>query len=360
MFAGGGTGGHLFPGVSLAQLLADKDADARILFAGGRKEFEKPLLEKFGFSYRLVRQAPLPHSLFGLVFFPFRSLVAFFVALPLTISFGPDVAIGLGGYGSVMPLLAAHLLKVPLVLLEQNSVPGKANRLLARWAHLVCLEFESSKRYFKRCKCLEVLGNPLRESLLAERKDLSAFGLAAGKKTIAVLGGSQGASAINEKIISELGIIAAQSEKIQIIHQTGGKDFQKVKDAYSRTPLSSFVAEFIDDMGQVYQNADLIISRAGGTTIAEITAFGAAAVLVPFPYAKDNHQYLNAEEIVARGAAVILEQKDFSSASLLGKALDILLDERKLASMKEASTGIGRPQAARAIADRIMAVARKG
>jgi len=359
MFAGGGTGGHLFPGISLAQLLVEKDRHGRILFVGARKEFEKPLIDRYGFDYRFIRQKPLPRSLFGLVLFPFRSLIALVTAMPLVVSFRPDVAVGLGGYGSVIPLFAAHLLGVPLVLLEQNSVPGRANRFLGRWARLVCLEFESSIRYFRKCRCLEVLGNPLRRSLFLEGKGLKPFNLAAGKKTIAVLGGSQGASAINEKIISELRIIEPHSDRIQMIHQTGSNDFERVKEAYSKTSLSAHVADFIDDMGRVYQNADLIVSRAGGTTIAEITAFGVPAILIPFPYAKDNHQFLNAKEVSERKAAVIFEQKNFASASLLQQALDIVLNEEKLAVMKQASKRIGRPDAAEVIADKIWAIAKK-
>lgn len=360
VFAGGGTGGHLFPGISLAQVISRKDRFAEIVFVGAKKDFEKEQVEKCGFRYRCIRQKPFAHTLFEFVAFSFWAGIAFFVSLALFFSLKPDVAIGLGGYGSVMPLILARLLKVPIVLLEQNSIPGKANLFLSRWAHLVCVQYESSKNYFAQCARVEKLGNPIREAILKEARKIKSFTLDKGKRTILILGGSQGASPINEKVISELEVVGRVSDRIQIIHQTGENDFEKVSSAYAKTPIKAYVLEFIDEMAPVYQSADLVISRSGATTIAEMTALGLPSILIPFPHAKDNHQFFNAQEIADKGAAVLFEQKNFASRSLMKEALDIIFNEKRLDEMKGASAKLAVPRAAEIIADEIIALAQKG
>jgi len=358
IFAGGGTGGHLFPGISVAQVLEGKDRAARILFAGTKKELEKRVVERFGFRYRLVKQRPYPRSALELAPFFFRGLVSFFISLPLFLSFRPDVAVGLGGYGSVTTLFVAHLLKVPIVILEQNSIPGRANILLSRWAELACVQFEMTRKYFGKCKRVEQTGNPVRSSLLRENRRIESFSRDAGRKTIVILGGSQGARPVNDKVVSELEIIERSGQRLQIIHQTGEKDFEKVNRAYSRTSLKASVFGFIDDIAAIYRSADLVIGRAGATTISELTALGIPSILVPLPHAKDNHQYFNAKELADRGAALIFEQKDFASRSLMEEALKLVSDEKKLLQMKAAARELAMPQAAERVADEIMKVAR--
>jgi UDP-N-acetylglucosamine--N-acetylmuramyl-(pentapeptide) pyrophosphoryl-undecaprenol N-acetylglucosamine transferase len=256
-----------------------------------------------------------------------------------------------------MTLIVAHLLRVPIVILEQNAIPGRANILLCRWAALACVQFEMSRQYFKKCNRVEQFGNPVRGSLLGGHRKKGFAGLDRRKKTIVVLGGSQGSSPINEKVVSELGLLERHRDGIQLIHQTGKRDFERVCRAYAHSSVKAKVFAFIEDMGAVYHNADLVIGRSGATTVAELSALGVPALLVPFPHARDNHQYYNAKVLADGGGAVIFEQKNFATRSLIEEALRIVSDGKRLSRMRRAAKKLGKPEAAERIAEEIAGIA---
>jgi UDP-N-acetylglucosamine--N-acetylmuramyl-(pentapeptide) pyrophosphoryl-undecaprenol N-acetylglucosamine transferase len=266
------------------------------------------------------------------------------------------MVIGLGGYSSVPPLVAARLLGVPYIILEQNVVPGKANRLMARWAKGVYTHWEQSfKRFNSKARIFEATGTPIRKGILNMDRERAAktLRLSTLKKTILVMGGSQGAKAINEVIIQCLPKLEEHFQALQIIHCTGESDYERVRASYGKTRIDAFVCGFLDDMGVAYSLADLVICRAGATTIAEVTAIGIPAVFVPYPYASENHQYWNAKAIAVKGGGVIIEEVELTTQSLLKVMSGLLQDDKRRLRMKNVSKSLGKPDAAAAIVNSI-------
>jgi UDP-N-acetylglucosamine--N-acetylmuramyl-(pentapeptide) pyrophosphoryl-undecaprenol N-acetylglucosamine transferase len=250
--------------------------------------------------------------------------------------------IGVGGYASVPVILAAFLLGVPRVLLEPNVRPGLANRLLAPFSSLVIAAFEGTRRRL-RSRRVDVLGVPIRPELLIGRERPKKVG-----QTLLILGGSQGAQAVNDAVIGVLPLLQEKKERLSVIHQTGKQDIEKVRRAYRDSGLSARVEPFIEEMAQVYAEADLVISRSGAGTLAELTALGLPSILIPFPFAS-GHQEDNAKEIETAGGATVLLQRDLTPQRLAEAILKLLGDPAALAAMGEASRRLGRPNAAEEI-----------
>jgi UDP-N-acetylglucosamine--N-acetylmuramyl-(pentapeptide) pyrophosphoryl-undecaprenol N-acetylglucosamine transferase len=262
----------------------------------------------------------------------------------------PDLVLGLGSYSAAPVAAAARLCRIPLVLHEQNIIPGITNRMLSRWAVRIYVSFEDSARYFDRRK-VNWTGNPVRREFLeATGGDSGTVRVSSNTEsfTLLVLGGSQGAHPIN-LVLPEAVHRVQQRDRLHVVHQTGADDEQVVAEAYRRSGIAHTVKAFFDDMHLKYRAADLIICRAGATTVAEITASGKAAIFIPFPHAADNHQELNARSLVDGGAAEIIHERDLSPGAL-GSRIHFFMNHRQaLKTMADRAAAFGRPEAARAI-----------
>lgn len=365
IFGGGGTGGHLTPGLSVAEEIRRRFHDADILFLGTGKDLEAHMVCSNGFRLERTSASQLQSGARHLPQFAANLCIGLGEALRLIGRFKPDLVVGLGGYASAAPVIAARLRGLPVLLLEQNSIPGRANRLLARWADEVDCQWKYSADYFPQPTKVAVTGNPIRQRVLTQaaasqdgegdKRDemLKLFGLSWGKKTLLVAGGSQGARAINEAVIASLPQFERLADSLQIVHCTGLLDFDLVKAAYAISPLQAHVCSFLDDMGSAYAVADLAVCRAGATTIAELTAVGVPAILIPYPFAADNHQHWNACILADKGAAVLLPQSEGMAEKFTKLVAEMISDPVWLGEMRKASKRLGVPDAAHRVVDRI-------
>ncbi len=361
VIAGGGTGGHLYPGIAVAREVLARQPGAAISFAGTSRGIEARVIPREGFPLDLIRSAGVKgKSLID------RARGAVLVPVGLLDGFGivarrrPDVVIGVGGYSSGPVVLAAALRGVPTMLLEQNAVPGLTNRLLARVVKAAAVTFDSTQAFFGS-KAF-VSGNPVRPEFFAAAgpKQESALDDHATVRRVLVFGGSQGAHAINVAMVEAAAQLAAGGSHLRLVHQTGERDVEMVRTAYRQAGLQADVEPFLYDMGRQLGSADVIVCRAGATTLAEITAAGRAAILVPLPTATDDHQRRNAEALAAAGAADVLLQKDLTGPVLAQRLLALAGDPQRRRQMASAAKSLARPDAARVIVDRALALASAG
>jgi UDP-N-acetylglucosamine--N-acetylmuramyl-(pentapeptide) pyrophosphoryl-undecaprenol N-acetylglucosamine transferase len=353
-FAGGGTGGHLFPGLALAEELRRRDPGSRLLFLCTERDAAYRALQDADVAVDVLpsrNRGPLPlrvASLAAAMPRAFRRLRAF----------GPDIVIGLGGYGSVAGVLCAKALRVPALLLEQNVIPGRTNRLLVHLADEVASQWQEAARYFRRRRRVRVTGNPLRHAIRRIGRATAAdrLGLDAERPTLLVMGGSQGASPLNRAMCEAAPLLARPGLPLQVIHLAGRRDAEQVRATYARSELRAAVYDFLDDMAEAYSACDLALCRAGGTSIAELTALGVPAILVPLPHATDNHQHLNASVLESRGGAVLIEQRDLAPERLAACIQGLMNRPQRLAEMANHSRAVGEPRAAAIVADRVAAL----
>lgn len=341
MIAGGGTGGHLFPGIAVAQELRRRHPDARILFVGTERGIEIRAVPDAGFELALLpvqglRNKSLRATAGGLVRLP----QAMHRALALVRQFRPDVAVSVGGYAAGPAMLAARLLGVPCVVMEQNAVAGYTTRALATIAHCViaampCPDLPPGKTL--------LLGNPVRADLLPVRDEAYA---PQSPLRLLVLGGSQGAHALNQVMQQMAPLLAALPRPPHIVHQTGSSDCDTVAQSYkdARYPQASAHA-FIRDMAHAYAQCDLLLCRAGATTLAEVTVCGRPSILVPFPQAAGDHQTANAKTLETAGAAVHVPQADLDARMLCQLIAELAQDIPRLQQMAAAAHKLGKPQA---------------
>jgi UDP-N-acetylglucosamine--N-acetylmuramyl-(pentapeptide) pyrophosphoryl-undecaprenol N-acetylglucosamine transferase len=359
VIAGGGTGGHLYPGIAVARELLVRRPDAHVSFAGTAKGIEARVIPREGFALDLVRSGGIKgKSLVGRL----RGTAL----IPLGLVDGwrivsrrqPHVVIGVGGYSSGPVVLVAALRRVPTMLLEQNAVPGLTNRSLARVVKAAAVTFESTRSFFGS-KAF-VSGNPVRPEFLGTGpNEESAIDEQTTVVRVLVFGGSQGAHAINVAMVAAAARLAAGAPHLRLTHQTGERDVEMVRTAYRAAGLQADVEPFLYDMGPRLGAADLIVCRAGATTLAEITAAGKAAILVPLPTATDDHQRKNAEALAANGAAEVLLQENMTGAVLAERILALAADRGRRLRMAAAAKALARPDAARVIVDRVLEIARQ-
>jgi len=362
LFAGGGTLGHIMPGLAVCEEVRRRWPEAAVLFVtSANAQTAGPLNDTLaGRGLRVAtvetlrRRRPALRGLPGLT-------GGLFAALRLLRRFRPDVVVGLGGYASVPAVLAADLLRVPTVLLEQNALPGRANRLLARWAEVVCCAWPGSEAHLPRPHRVRFTGNPVRREVSAavSPERAAPFGGPASarrKKTLLVLGGSNGARPINDLIVRCLPMFERAQGWLRIVHSTGTPHYEAVRSAYARHRVEAVVAPFVKDMAAAYRVSDLVVCRAGGTSLAEVCAAGRAAVVIPFPYAADDHQRRNAEVLARAGAAVVLDQFATTPAALGREVLALLNDDARRRRMASRSLALGRPGAAGSVVAQIEAV----
>ncbi len=355
VIAGGGTGGHLYPGIAVAREWLSRQPEAQISFAGTARGIEARVVPREGFALDLIRSGGLKGK--SLV-----DRVRGASLLPLSVADAwrivsarrPHVVIGVGGYSSGPVVLVAALRGVPTMLLEQNAVPGLTNRLLARFVRAAGVSFESTKEFFGS-KAF-VSGNPVRPEFVAAVGPSQESGVDehAAITRVLVFGGSQGAHAINVAMVAAAAELAAGGAAVHLTHQTGERDLEMVRAGYREAGIQADVEPFLYDMGRQIGRADLIICRAGATTLAEITAAGKAAVLVPLPTATDDHQRRNAEALADAGAAEVLLQSGLTGHTLAERIQALVADPERRAHIATAARSLARPDAARVIVDRAL------
>lgn len=350
IIAGGGTGGHLFPGIALAEALKERGV-RDILFVGTEKGIEAKVVPREGYRIEFIRSSGIVgKSIFKKAKGFFDIFLSIKDSLKMLRRFSPDIVIGVGGYASFGPVFVSKLMGVPTLILEQNSIPGFANRLLSRFADAVCITYHESFNFFPSSKTV-LTGNPVRRRILHGSREgaYRLFGLSPQKTTIFIFGGSSGASSINKAMISSLPYLVELKDTIQFLHQTGDKDYEAVRDAYRKYEMSGTVAPFIYQMAEAYAVSDIVISRAGATTLAEITALGKAAILIPYPYAAGRHQEFNAKKLHEMGAAIMMPDSELSGERLSGEIKRLLNNNDLRAELEKNSRAFGRPDAAEAV-----------
>lgn len=354
ILAGGGTGGHLIAGLSIAEEISLRFPGSEIIFFGTDKKKEAGYIEKSGHRFVQIKA----HKLKPLICFPvflLTSLIGTIRSIIILARAKPDVIIGLGGYGSVLPVIAAFIVGIPIALIEQNVIPGRANLFLARWVDIVLCHWESSAKRFKKSRSINVTGIPIRKNIIKDKTEIAnnTLGLSCRKKTLLIMGGSQGAQAINKVVLQSVPALKELVPDLQIVHLTGKPGYEEARTTYNNLGIRAFVSEFFDDIGILYGMADLIICRAGANTVAEISEVGIPAIFIPYPYATNNHQYWNAYELAGKGGAVIIKQEDLGPEKIIETVKDLLMDEENLNKMKKINRNLSKPLAAKKVVDKI-------
>jgi UDP-N-acetylglucosamine--N-acetylmuramyl-(pentapeptide) pyrophosphoryl-undecaprenol N-acetylglucosamine transferase len=357
IIAGGGTGGHLFPGIAIAEEFLRRNRGDRILFVGTNKGIEKRVLGNLGFSLQAIDVEGIKgkgwmKSLDAM----FRLPGALIQSFRIIRKFSPELVIGVGGYASGPVVLAARLLGIRTAIAEQNALPGLTNRILGKMVDRVFVSFGHTRRWFHASKVM-VSGNPIRQGFAAEMKRPKERNR---PFTLLVFGGSQGAHAINQAMLEAQDDLGPLRDRLRILHQTGSKDWEAVAHAYQAKGATAEVLPFIMDMATAYQTADLLVCRAGATSIAEITAAGKASILIPFPAAVEDHQTKNAEVLVQAGAAEMIPEKELTGARLADAIRRYYESPELLREMEIRSTGLGNIRAAADIVDACLALVQQG
>jgi UDP-N-acetylglucosamine--N-acetylmuramyl-(pentapeptide) pyrophosphoryl-undecaprenol N-acetylglucosamine transferase len=362
LIAGGGTGGHIYPGIAVAEELKRISPETEILFVGGDRGLEGRVVPEAGFDLATIGARGLPRRS------PWRvpgallaNAGAFLQAMGIVGRFKPDVVLGTGGYVSAPVVVAAWLARKPVVLQEQNSVPGLTNRLLARVADEVHLAFSESRGFFAHKDRLKLTGNPVRRMILSgDRKAaLARFGLSEGKPTVFVFGGSRGARRINEATLDAMTKLRG-ALPAQFILQTGKEDFAWAKERAESQSLPVTVVPYLTHIHEAYAAADLVVCRAGAMTLAEIAACGVPAILVPYPFAAYNHQETNAQNLAERGGAVLIRDAELTGDRLAADLKRLVQDRETLIKMSVNARRFARPDAADRIARGLLEWARVG
>ena len=352
LIAAGGTGGHIYPGIAVAKEILRRDETSEVLFVGTARGLETKIVPDNGFQLTLINSAGLKNvgfvgKLKGLALLP----KSFLEARTIIKEFKPDVVIGAGGYVSGSVLLMARLMRVPTLVMDSNALPGFTNRRLAPFITKAALTFEEAMPYFGKKGV--VTGNPVRKEFFEIEPKLRGE-----KINLLIFGGSQGARAINNAMADALGNLP--TDKLQITHQTGEFDFEKLKEIYSRSEFTnSDVRPYISNMVDEFAKADLVICRAGATSCAELAAAGKVSIMIPLPTAADDHQRKNAEALEKAGAAKMILQRDLTGESLANEILNFVDSPEKISVMEASAKKLARADAAEVTVDLIEDLARR-
>lgn len=354
LFAGGGTGGHLYPGIAVAQKILELQPNAKILFVGTKKKIEARVLPKLGLEFKSIWISGFSRKMtFKNLLFPLKLIISMLQSLLISIKFKPHVAIGTGAYVSGPAIWGASAMGARVVLLEQNSYPGVTNRLLEKKAERIFVSFEESKEYFRDPLKLVNSGNPIRVDIQSQsqEKAFKYFELDPNKKTLVIIGGSLGAGSINKAI--EKNLEQLKELGIQILWQTGDiyfKNYQKYDDKVVR------VKKYFDNISLTYKVADLLVVRAGATTIAEVAALELPVIFVPSPNVAENHQYKNAKVLYDSNAAELIADKEISE-SVVEVVKRLIFNSEKLDEYRNNIKKFAKPDAANIIANDIIKLA---
>ncbi|MBE0426290.1 MAG: undecaprenyldiphospho-muramoylpentapeptide beta-N-acetylglucosaminyltransferase [Nitrospirae bacterium] len=353
IIAGGGTGGHLFPGLAVAEEFKNRDSAAEVIFVGTEYGIEAKVVPREGYPIMFLRAEKLAgvstakkvKAIMG----TFLSIIdSYRIIRKVT----PDIVIGVGGYASGAIMLTAVFLSIPTMILEQNSIPGLTNKILGKFVNTVCITYQESISYFPKARTF-ITGNPIRMQVLKGNIETaySLFSLDKGLFTIFVFGGSSGAKSINIALVDALNYLYDLKDRIQFLHQTGTGDYENIREAYRKAGFKGTITPFIYQMGEAYAVADLVISRAGATTLAELTALGKPAILIPYPYAAGKHQELNARKLSEMGAARMVLDSELKGESLANHIRELYSHEAMRKEMQKSCKAIGRPEARERVVD---------
>ena len=354
MIAAGGTGGHLYPGIALAQVFKRRVPEGQVSFVGTERGLEKTVVREEGYDLHLIR-------IRGWVGLGFLKRILTLLELPYSLyqsyrllrKVRPNLVIGIGGYASGPIVIMAWVCRIPQVLVEPNAAAGLTNRILAPFVRRIYLAFEEAGEQWFANKKISVYGNPVRDevrNLPADPKTNVTV------RTILVMGGSQGAHSINRAMVEALKPLESLRDRLRIIHQTGERDYDWVRQAYKENGFTATVTPFLKNISNVYSISELVISRAGATTIAEMTACGLPSILIPFPYATHCHQELNANVLEKAGAALLMRDADLNGAMLASQIHRLLRNSMELHEMARRSRSLGRPEAAEKIMDECLEI----
>ena len=354
IIAGGGTGGHLFPGIAIAQEFMARDRKNRVLFVNAGRPFEKSILSKTGFGQKSITAEGIKgRSLWQQIISVLKIPKGICESVQIMTNFKPEIVIGIGSYASGVVVFGAWLKGLKVVLHEQNIIPGITNRILSHFADRVYVSFEKTKDRLSS-KRVRVTGNPVRKEILkysaGDAEKEGGDEKRKGRLTVLIVGGSQGAHSINMAVLEALKKID-EKEKFYFIHQTGAKDLSEVRNRYMHLGVMARVESFFDNMASLYRQADLIICRSGATTVAEITAVGKGVIFIPYPFAADDHQSINAEALERAGAAEMIPQKDLTGEILSDRIKHYASHRVALQQMASRAKVFGMPGAAVSIVD---------
>lgn len=353
LLSGGGTGGHLFPAIAVAEECLKCSDKKDLLFVGTKAGLEAKLIPEQGWPIRYVSSGGIKgRGPFGAIAGLFKAFLGLLQSIRIIADFRPGVILGMGGYASAPAIVAGRLLGISSAIHEQNAMPGLTNRVLGHFVNRVFLTYPESGRFFSTAKTI-VTGNPVRKeffegSLKAKEKN--------SKFTIFVFGGSRGAHRINE-IVSEAMTGPLNSDKIKLIHQTGQKDLEHVTTQYKEAGIDAEVQPFINDMPGAYIKSDLVICRAGATTIAELMAMGKPSMLIPYPYAADDHQAKNAQALVDAGAAEMILESDLNKGLLAERIKSLMADKKRVSQMGKMAAELSRKDTTRIICEELQRLA---
>lgn len=354
IITGGGTGGHLFPGIALAQAMMQTYPGCEVLFIGTERKVDKTALAHLGFAVMTIKSQGLKgKSPAAKIKAMLQQPPAFFEAARIIRKFKPDLVFGVGGYVTGPVILAARLLGITTCIHEQNSIPGLANRLLGHIAHRIFVSLPGSEKYFPAAKTV-LSGNPVRSSIVKAANQM-------GRKkyseplTLLILGGSQGAQRLNSLMLEAAEKCLLHRIPVpNIIHQTGEHDETLVREKYAALGITARVQAFFSDMAEIYSQADLVVSRAGATTLAELTVFHKPVILVPFPFAADNHQEINGRYLVEASGGLMFKQAELDGEKLGQEIKHLLADTAILSEMAANSGRIAKPEATGTIVNACM------
>lgn len=383
IIAGGKTGGHLFPAIAAAQALEalakELDKNISILFVGTGQKFEIETLDLYGYRHRSISARPVKGgNILSKIYSVLLVMISITQSLFILLTFRPDFVLGVGGFSSFSVVLAAWMAGIPTAIQEQNAFPGLTNRMLARFAGTIFTSFEKTESFSTNPKMenkIKFFGNPVRRENQGPRKvDPDFEKLDTGKFTILVTGGSQGAESINRAFLEAIELIGSNetmdtdSNKykppvlsgMNIIHQTGRNMFDAIQDQYRRLGIDALVKPFFYNMPELQTRADLMITRAGASTISEICHRGIPAILIPFPFAADDHQMFNARAVEEKGGAVTIDENALTGIRLKQTIADLMENRKKLDEMKKALKELAMPDADKKIASYILTAAGAG
>jgi UDP-N-acetylglucosamine--N-acetylmuramyl-(pentapeptide) pyrophosphoryl-undecaprenol N-acetylglucosamine transferase len=356
VIAGGGTGGHLFPGMAIAEAFIEREEGNKVLFIGTERGIEAKVLPGGRFPLRMIKAKPIKGKSFGSQLKAIWSLpVAISEAFSVLKEFQPHLVLGVGGYASGPALMAAFLLGIKRAIHEQNVVPGMTNRILKWFSQQIFVSFEEAREYFPDGKTV-VTGNPIRKGFFTSLKQGKEGMRKKDRFTLLIFGGSTGAHRINQAMIEGLNHLQEIRSSLTVIHQTGKEDLDFVSKGYQEKGFDALVRPFFDDMGTYYQISDLIICRSGASTVAELAICGKAALLIPYPYAAHRHQWINAKKLVDLGAARMMLDEEVNGQSLAQIILHLYGHPEERAKMEETIQQLARPRAAEEIVDHCYAL----
>ena len=337
IISAGGTGGHIYPALSIINKIKEKDKKAEILYIGTTDRMEKDIVPNLGIEYIGIEISGISKNIKKLIRFFTGTVFGTKKCEKIIKRFKPDVVIGVGGYVTFPVILAAKKQKVKVILHEQNSIPGKANKFLSKYAETICISMESSRKYFEH-KNIVLTGNPRGEDILNSKKgNKKDYDLSLTKKLVLITMGSLGAGTINEKIVSLVNEFDNKNYEVLLV--TGKNNYDEVKNV--KVPKNVKLVPYIENMGEVLKFTDLIITRAGATILAEITALGIPSIIIPSPYVANNHQVINARDLESNGAAFVIEEKDFEKDLFISKIDEVLGNNKVYKEMSDNTKKIG-------------------